>query len=207
MPCPNRYTSTAALWPLRIILALETVTISNFQQGERLSLAASLNRPSKVSRFSSDSCLAPPFPSILRFSSSCMVYTMDFVYGEFWKLELVGSFLVFFFRVKKRLEENKEFKEVFWERVFCLFVCMICMVFSRFLLLEEGEECSEKFSILSIALRSFSFFYIGRVLWIFIEMENIGKYKYKFWCVKFYIFLQLLIDIRYLYNYKFLLSL
>lgn len=84
---------------------------------------------------------------------------------------------------------------------------MICMVFSRFLLLEEEEECSEKFSILSIALRSFFFFYIGRVLWIFIEMENIGKYKYKFWSVKFYIFLQLLIDIRYLYNYKFLLSL
>lgn len=49
---------------------------------------------------------------------------------------------------------------------------MICMVFSRFLLLEEGEECSEKFSILSIALRSFSFFYIGRVLWIFIEMDR-----------------------------------
>lgn len=56
---------------------------------------------------------ASPFPSILRFSSSCMVYTMDFVYGEFWKLEPVGSFLIFFFRVKKRLEENKEFKEVF----------------------------------------------------------------------------------------------
>lgn len=51
---------------------------------------------------------------------------------------------------------------------------MICMVFSRFLLLEEEEECSEKFSILSIkvALRSFSFFYIGRVLWIFIEMDR-----------------------------------
>lgn len=201
MPCPNRYTSTAALWPLRIILALETVTISNFQ---RLSLAASPNRPPKFPAFRQ--IPASPFPSILRFSSSCMVYTMDFVWN-FRNWNSLDRFLFFFFRVKKRLEENKEFKEVFWERVFCLFVCMICMVFSRFLLLEEGEECSEKFSILSIALRSFSFFYIGRVLWIFIEMENIGKYKYKFWCVKFYIFLQLLIDIRYLYNYKFLLLL
>lgn len=65
MPCPNRYTSTAALWPLRIILALETVTISNFQQGQRLSLAASPNRPPKVSRFSSDSCLALSLDSSL----------------------------------------------------------------------------------------------------------------------------------------------
>lgn len=120
MPCPNRYTSTAALWPLRIILALETVTISNFQQGERLSLAASPNRPPKFPAFRQ--IPASPFPSILRFSSSCMVYTMDFVWN-FRNWNSLDRFLFFFFRVKKRLEENKEFKEVFWESIlsFCLY--------------------------------------------------------------------------------------
>lgn len=99
------------------------------------------------------------------------MYTMDFVWN-FRNWNSLDRFLFFFFRVKKRLEENKEFKEVFLERVFCLFVCMVCMFFCRFLLLEGEEECSEKFSILSIALRSFFFFYIGRVLWIFIEMDR-----------------------------------
>lgn len=202
MPCPNRYTSTAALWPLRIILALETVTISNFQ---RLSLAASPNRPPKFPAFRQIPASLLPFPRF--FASRRVAWCTRWIsYGIF---EIGTRWIVSYFfsfewkRDWKRIRNLKRF----FERVFCLFVCMICMVFSRFLLLEEGEECSEKFSILSIALRSFSFFYIGRVLWIFIEMENIGKYKYKFWSVKFYIFLQLLIDIRYLYNYKFLLLL
>lgn len=149
--------------------------------------------------------LPRPFPRF--FASRRVAWCTRWIsYGIF---EIGTRWIVSYFfsfewkRDWKRIRNLKRF----FERVFCLFVCMICMVFSRFLLLEEEEECSEKFSILSIALRSFFFFYIGRVLWIFIEMENIGKYKYKFWSVKFYIFLQLLIDIRYLYNYKFLLSL
>lgn len=100
MPCPNRYTSTAALWPLRIILALETVTISNFQQGQRLSLAASPNRPPKVSRFSSDSCLDLPLDSSLLVE---LHGVHDGFRMEFSKLELVGSFLIFFLSSEKEI--------------------------------------------------------------------------------------------------------